>query len=109
MTKSKKGLHVEFVKTRAQEMSQKCVETNRIDRVMPDGKLIYRTECHDTGMVTVDTTERPVDVRVEYAAGLRAGRFAKFDDTMGSDVIPIAVFSDKIGKHLIAFAGLLLE
>ncbi len=109
VTKSKKGLHIEFVKTRVQTMSQKCVETNRVDRVRPDGKLIYRQECHDTGLVWSNTTPLPLDVRVPYGAGLQAGRYARFDDTDGDDVIPIVVFSDKIGKHLIAFAGLPLE
>jgi hypothetical protein len=109
VTKSKIGLHIAFVQSRVQTMSQKCVETNRVDRVRPDGKLIYRQECHDTGLVWSDTTPRPLDVRVPYGAGLQAGRYAKFDDEDASDVIPITVFSDKVGKHLIAFAGVPLE
>ena len=61
------------------------------------------------GQTNNDTTPQPVDVRAPYTAGLQAGRFAKFDDMLGSDVIPLSVFSDKVGKHLIAFGGLPLE
>jgi hypothetical protein len=109
VTKTAKGVHVAFVQTRVQVMSEKCVETSRPDRILPDGKIIYRQECHDTGMVWNDTTPRPVDVRAPYTAGLQAGRFAKFDDRISTDVVPIAVFADKVGKHLIAFAGVALE
>jgi hypothetical protein len=109
VTKTTTGVHVTFPKSRVQVMDRKCVETNRIDRVAADGKVIYRQECHDTGLVWNDTTPQPVDVRAPYTAGLQAGRFAKFDDMLGSDVIPLSVFSDKVGKHLIAFGGLPLE
>jgi hypothetical protein len=109
VTKTATGVHVSFVKTRVQEMSQKCVETNKPDRVMPDGKIIYRTVCHDTGLVWADTTPLPVDVRTPNAAALQPGRYAKFIEDLSSDVVPLAVFGDKQGKHLIAFAGLVLE
>jgi hypothetical protein len=102
-------VHVTFVQTRVQYMSQKCVETNKVDRIEANGKLIYRQACHDTGLVWGDTTERPLDVRASTAGGLAAGRFAKFNDQMSNDVVPGGVFADKNGKHMIAFGGLLLE
>ena len=111
VTKTAKGVHVVFVQKRIQTMSQKCVETNKADRVTDDGKIIYRQVCHDTGMVWVDTSPEPVDVPAQYAGGLKAGRYAKFEDANMSahTAIPKSVFSDKVGKHLIAWGGFLFE
>lgn len=108
VTKTAKGVHVVFVQKKVQTMSQKCVETNKVDRVMPDGRLIYRQVCHDTGLVWVDTSPSPVDVPAKYAGGLQAGRFAKFDDDGGA-AIPKSVFSDKVGKHMIAWGGIVFQ
>jgi hypothetical protein len=111
VTKTAKGMHVVFVQNKIQTMSSKCVETNKPDRVTADGHIIYRQVCHDTGLVWVDTSPSPVDVPLEYAAALKPGRFAKFDDvsTGGRGAIPLSVYSDKTGKHLIAWGGFLLE
>jgi len=111
VTKTAHGVHVVFVQKRIQTMSQKCVESNKADRVTPDGKIIYRQVCHDTGLVWVNTEPSPVDVPAQYAGGLKAGRFAKFDDTNmgGNGAIPISVYSDKVGKHLIGWGGFALE
>jgi hypothetical protein len=111
VTKTAKGVHVVFVQQRIQTMSQKCVETNKPDRVTSDGRIIYRQACHDTGMVWVNTNPDPVDVPAQYAGGLKAGRYAKFDDTNMPEhgAIPKSVFSDKVGKHMIAWGGILFE
>ena len=109
IAKTGKGVRVSFVTTRRQVMSQHCVETNRIDRVLADGKLVYRRACTDTGLVWVDTTPRPVTIATPYAAALAVGRFAQFDDSMSDDVIPLEVFAEKVGTHMIAVCGFVLE
>jgi hypothetical protein len=90
-------------------MSHSCAETNKVDRIEADGKVIYRQVCHDTGLVWVDTTPRPVDVRALHAGALRSGRLARFDDDISGDAVPVTVFSDKVGKHLVAVCGFVLE
>jgi hypothetical protein len=109
LAKTAKGLHVTFVKKRVQEMSQKCAETNKIDRIEQGGKVVYRTVCHDTGLVWVDEGPLPVDVSTAHIAALRVGRFVRIDDSMYNDTVPITVFSDTVGKHLVAVCGFVLE
>ncbi len=109
---AKKGgsLHVVFVTTKIQELARDCVETNKIDRVNPDGKVEYRKVCHDAGLVWVDTTPMPVDVPIAYGDSVKAGRKAAFDDAMGAkNAIPVAIYNDKQGHKLVNVATFPLE
>jgi hypothetical protein len=71
--------------------------------------VIYRQTCKDTGLVWVDETQQPVTVPVGFGAGLQPGRLAKLDDSIYDQVIPVVVFADKIGKHIVAVCGFQLE
>jgi hypothetical protein len=111
--KTAKGMRVTFAKVGTKVMSQSCTETNKIDRIDHDGRITYRQVCHDTGMVTRNDTPDPVVVPAKYASGLHGGGYATFDSLAGgsplSPQLPLAVYKDRAGKHLVAFYGFPLE
>jgi hypothetical protein len=129
VSKGKKGVHVVFVKKRQLSHDEVCRETNKIDRKDPrTGKIYYRKECHDTAAKWVDVGPDPVDVPVELAGGLQAGRYARFkgfgidyvvDQSSRVPMLPVEVYrevekdeddDDRVsGKHLIAHDGFVLE
>lgn len=50
-----------------------CVETNRIDRITPEGQIIYRTSCKKVGEHEETATAQPFDVPAWAVAGLAPG------------------------------------
>ena len=98
VTQKGSKLHVVFVTKKHQGVVNECVETSKIDRVMPDGKVVYRQSCHSSGLIWIDDTPMPVDALAAYSDGVKPGRLAKFDDSISMSAIPITVFGDKLGK-----------
>lgn len=90
-----------FVRERSQYTEQSCRETNKVNRVLPDGKVEYRQVCHDVGKAWRDDTPSPITVPASCKAGLAVGRAVGLEDQL-----PIEVFTDKAGKHLVALACL---
>ncbi|HEX3766485.1 MAG TPA: hypothetical protein VHW23_47655 [Kofleriaceae bacterium] len=86
-----------FVREREQYTAQECRETNKVNRVLPDGKVEYRQVCHDAGKATRDMTPEPITVPASCKAGLAVGRAVDLDRQL-----PTNVFADKTGKHLVA-------
>jgi len=110
IAKAGKGITVTFEQNKTREMSQQCVESKKIDRVMPDGKVVYRVDCHDTGLVWVTRGPLPVTVVNEYAGGVKVGRLARFDNDLGNPhAIPLVLFGDKTGAKLVGIGTFLLE
>lgn len=129
VSKGKRGVHVVFVKKKKMERGEVCRETNKIDRQDPrTGKITYRKVCHWTDPKPVDEGPDPVDVPVELAGGLQAGRYATFSGIPINGVmhlsdstprIPLEVYrgvqkakdedEGESGKHLVALYGLVLE
>lgn len=111
--KAGKDVHVTFAKVKTQVRSQRCVETDKIERILLDGRVSYREVCHDEGMVTRDDTPQPVEVPVDLAGGLRPGIYATFARLRGKGskewAIPRAVYADRTGKRLAAFYGFPLD
>jgi hypothetical protein len=108
VSRAAKGVHVTFVKKHTRYMSQTCVETNRPDRITSDGKIIYRTECHDAGMKNGTSGADPVDLPERFAGALRPGRYAAFNMQLGRGA-PHLVWADANRKRLVAVAGVVLE
>ena len=127
--KGKAGVHVVFVKKKQRYTEQICHETNRIDAVDPrTGKRTYRKECRDGASKWTEIGPEPVDVPVELAGGLQAGRYARFSGisingtlrlSSSTPKLPLEIYrgvqKDKddhdaeTGKHLIALYGFMLE
>jgi hypothetical protein len=86
-----------FVKDRVQYTARECKDTNKIDQVTNDGKVIYRQACRDAGKAWADRTPAPISVPASCTAGLAKGRFVRIEDTT-----PWAVFSDNSQKKVVA-------
>lgn len=52
-----------------------CVETNKIDRITPEGQIIYRSQCTKTGEHEESSTPEPVEIPAFAAAGIAPGSF----------------------------------
>jgi hypothetical protein len=127
--KGKAGVHVVFVKKKRTYRDQVCHETNRIDSQDPrTGKITYRRVCRDNGAKSVEEGPDPVDVPVELAGALQAGRYARFSGipingtlhlSSSTPKLPLEVyrgvqkgkddFEGDSGKHLLALYGFVLE
>lgn len=127
-SKGKAGVHVVFVKKKQLSRGQVCRETNKIDSQDPrTGKITYRQVCHDTAAKWVEVGPDPVDVPVELAGALQAGRYARFSGIpshgtlhlSSSTKLPLEVyrqvqkgkdeFDPDSGKHLVALFGFVLD
>jgi hypothetical protein len=106
----KDGLKVTFVQHRQQVMQRDCHEGKKVDRIDPDnGKITYRQECHDTGLAWVSLDPDPIVVPTRFAAGLKAGRFIRFNSADHDMAMPLEVYADKNAKHLVAYFSFALE
>ena len=70
-------------------------ETNKIDGISSDGKLIYRSNCVKTGTETRSSTAEPVSVPKVYAAGLKVGVSAVFARNSDGTGYPTTIYADK--------------
>lgn len=52
-----------------------CVETNRIDRINPDGTIVYRRNCRKVGEHEEQSTLEPVQIPAWAAGGVSAGNY----------------------------------
>lgn len=73
---------------------KECIKshrTNRISRILPDGKIEYEEICDETGMVTHDTTWGTFKIKKDYAPLLKKGVvFSSVNShDKGADVIAI--------------------
>ncbi len=82
-------------------------ETNRIDGISADGKLVYRTKCVKTAVETRSSTQEPVTVAKVYAAGLKVGVAASFVRNSDGSGYPVAVFGDKKRTKLVGAYGVM--
>lgn len=104
------GGKVTFVQKKVQVMDQECHETNKIDRVLPDGKVEYRRVCKDKGMVWTTEGPRPVILDTRFTDQIKVGRYARFDDDLGSKpACPLYVYADAKKSRLIAIGTFLLQ
>ena len=95
-----------FVITRRQVMKQACTDTNRIVMFDPhNGAPIYYRECHDTGLVWVETTPEPITVPTELAVGIVVGAVMDYEAKPGRVALPTAVYADKSKARLVAYLG----
>jgi len=93
-----------FVRERVLVPVESCRETNKVNRVLPDGKLEYRRVCHDAGKEWRDETPSPITVPASCKAGLAAGRAVNLERDL-----PTEVFADKSGRRVLALGCLSLE
>ena len=98
------GATVKFVAERYQYTVQECKETSKADHIDPNGKIVYRQECHAAGTAWGDKAPGPMTVPAACTAGLAKGRFVY----PGFD-IPLQVYADAKGKKLVAAHCLPLE
>ena len=69
------GATVRFVKEKLPDMDLDCRETNEIERIDSDGKLVYRQDC--TSRQKGWYWSAPSPVKVDDARGLAPGRFVR--------------------------------
>jgi hypothetical protein len=110
VTSTNDALKVKFVQHRQQVMQQDCHEGKKVDSIDPEsGKVSYRRECHDAGLAWETLDPDPIVVPTRFAAGLKAGRFIRFNSADHGTAIPLEVYADKNAKHLVAFFSFALE
>lgn len=91
------AVKVTFVPQRYQYTVQSCRDTNKVDRITAEGKLVYRQVCHDAGKAWGDHAPQPLTVPASCRAGLAKGRTVRV-----SFEGPRQVSTDKSEKHLVA-------
>jgi len=101
---------VTFKKETWVEQLYNCKETNRIDRIGDDGKIIYREICKAAGTKKHELKEEPVLVEKRFAGALKAGRFLEMRVTQGADrmAMPLSVYATKDKKQLTGYLGFVL-
>ena len=52
-----------------------CVETNKIDRINPDGTIVYRRNCTKVGEHEETSTLEPVEIPTFASSGVGAGSY----------------------------------
>lgn len=102
------GVMVTF-KTRSwKEPVWKCKETNRVDRITPDGRVEYRQSCVAAGTQVVKETPRPAWIRKDLAAGIKPGVFVtmRLDTKPEPDQgYPLSVHADAGQTRLVQYQG----
>ena len=78
-----------------EQVCKQWKETNRIDGISAEGKLIYRSNCVKLGTETRSSTAQPVTVPKVYAAGLKVGVAATFVRSTDGAAYPTAIYTDK--------------
>ncbi len=101
----KDQIKVTFVKVHELVDITECTETNKVDRVLANGKVEYRKSCHSTGKQWVDRTDPPITIPKAAAAHLARGRFITWQEIRlhgngGSVYLPEEVYADKSKKKL---------
>ena len=103
------GVQIDFVTEKHQEMGRDCRDTNHIETFRPDGSPMYRQSCHDTGLITVNTTPGSITVPTEWSANIKPGSYVEFDSMIGKApdriALPKVVYSDKSKKKLVNWYG----
>jgi hypothetical protein len=101
---------VTFKKETWVEQLLNCKETNRIDRISDDGKIIYREICTPAGTKKRELKEEPVLVEKRFADALKPGRFLEMRVTTGADrvALPLMVYATKDKKQLSGYLGFAL-
>ena len=93
-----------FPPERYQYTEQDCRETNRVDKILSDGTLVYRKVCRDLGKKWAERVPQPIVVPASCKAGLAVGH------SIGEEHgIPVEVYADRAGKRLLALACLPLQ
>ena len=52
-----------------------CVETNKVDRILPDGSILYRRNCTKVGEHEEESTATPFETPAWAAEGVGPGSF----------------------------------
>ncbi len=113
LNKVKKGrVKVTFKKVVLRIKDQDCKDTNKIQRIMPDGTLKYFRKCWPNGKILkFDVTPAPVIVPGHSAKGIRRGRFGVFLANIkafrtGRLGFPVAIYKSKRNKRVVAAYGI---
>jgi len=108
--KSGDGVEVAFVKVRHQEMGYSCTDTNHVLAIRPNGTLVYRQNCKQTGLFWVDNTPGAITIPASWAVGVSPGRWLEFKSERGTPpkrrALPVTVYTDKSKKKLVNWMGL---
>lgn len=103
-------LKITFKKETWNEQLLNCKETNRIDRISDDGKIVYRQICSPAGTRKRELKEEPVLVEKRFADALKPGRFLEMRVTTGGErvAMPMRVYATKDKKQLTGYLGFAL-
>jgi hypothetical protein len=103
------GVLVEFKPVTWKEAIVHCKETNKIDGIADDGRLIYRSLCKDTGKKSTQSyTEPAVWIPAVLAEGIEPGTMIRVDYDQAKTPhtgVPIVVWTDKDAKKAVAVYG----
>ena len=89
-----------------------CKETNRIDQITADGRVIYRRDCKPAGTKKVTETPEPALVPKELAEGIKKGMLVTLSTNQNQKPhqgFPVAVFQDEAKKELVSSHGMLVR
>jgi len=104
------GGKVTFVQKKIQVMDQECHETNKIERVSPDGHVEYRRVCRDKGMVWTTEGPTPVILDPRFTDQIKPGRYGRFDiDLYDQPAVPLYLYADARKSKLVAIGTFLLQ
>lgn len=98
---------ITFKKETWTEQLLSCKETNRIDRISDDGKIIYREVCSPAGTRKRELKEEPVLVEKRFSEALKPGRFLEMRVTTSGErlAMPLRVYATKDRKQLAGYLG----
>lgn len=98
---------VTFVTKSWEQKIYDCVETSKIHRIEPDGRIIYRRNCTYKGTETRQSTEKPIRVPQILARGIGAGNlvnaFVAF--TEQREAVPVIIWDSPDEKKIVNYCG----
>ncbi|MGM0558499.1 MAG: hypothetical protein ACQEVA_19090 [Myxococcota bacterium] len=92
----------------------KCKEVTPrvIERIKPDGSIVYREDCRVTGNKEVEETPEPVLMEPALVEGMEPGHFLralKLETDAGKMAYPLAHYTSPDKETLISYYGILLQ
>ncbi|MBK9036593.1 MAG: hypothetical protein IPL61_35980 [Myxococcales bacterium] len=102
------GVVVSFKTVSWKEPVWSCKETNRVNRILPDGRVEYRESCVAKGTQTVKNTPRTAWIRKDLASGIKPGVFMSMRLDLKPDPaqgFPLEVHADQAQTKLRAYWG----
>lgn len=104
-------VQVSFITKKWMQKTYDCVETNKIDYISSDGRIVYRRRCTEKGEEPRSSTMQPIRIRTELAGGIRPGCLVKANVRFipERDAVPLTVFDSPQKGKLLNYLGVTLD